>query len=271
MPLLSAEEDIPSKNCFRLVVLGSAKVGKTAVVARFLQNKFTENYTPTIEDFHRKVYRIKGEIYRLDILDTSGNDPFPAMRRLSLLTGDIFILVYAIDSNESFIEVKRYQQQIYESKGFNMKNKRKIQVPLVIVGNKSDREKNREVEMNELVSLCEGYSTCGYIETSAKKNINIDELFVKLFMLAKLPAEMSPSLHRKVQSTSMCNQGNTSPNSSMRRVTFRRNLSSDACGAISPNPRRPSIRTDLLMWQTRSHFTQDDSDINRDSKNCLIQ
>ena len=55
---------------------------------RFLHNKFTDNYTPTIEDFHRKVYRIRGEAYRLDILDTSGNDPFPAMRRLSLLTGE---------------------------------------------------------------------------------------------------------------------------------------------------------------------------------------
>ena len=54
---------------------------------RFLHNKFTDNYTPTIEDFHRKIYKIRGEAYRLDILDTSGNDPFPAMRRLSLLTG----------------------------------------------------------------------------------------------------------------------------------------------------------------------------------------
>ena len=87
MPLLTEGETAPSKNCYRLVFLGSAKVGKTAIVTRFLQNKFSDNYTPTIEDFHRKVYRIKGEPYRLDILDTSGNDPFPAMRRLSLLTG----------------------------------------------------------------------------------------------------------------------------------------------------------------------------------------
>ena len=89
MPLLTEGESAPPKNCFRLVILGTAKVGKTAIVNRFLNNKFDENYTPTIEDFHRKVYRIKGEPYRLDILDTSGNDPFPAMRRLSLLTGKV--------------------------------------------------------------------------------------------------------------------------------------------------------------------------------------
>lgn len=81
------EFDIPAKNCYRMVILGSTKVGKTAIVSRFLNGRFEEQYTPTIEDFHRKLYSIKGDVYQLDILDTSGNHPFPAMRRLSILTG----------------------------------------------------------------------------------------------------------------------------------------------------------------------------------------
>ena len=85
--LLNEVAAAPAHNCQRMVLLGSAKVGKTALVSRFLSNCFDEKYTPTIEDFHRKVYRIRGESYRLDILDTSGNNPFPAMKRLSLLTG----------------------------------------------------------------------------------------------------------------------------------------------------------------------------------------
>ena len=84
-------ENAPPKNCYRLVILGSAKVGKTSIVQRFMYNRFDDKYTPTIEDFHRKLYRIRGEPYRLDILDTSGNHPFPAMRRLSLLTGKLCI------------------------------------------------------------------------------------------------------------------------------------------------------------------------------------
>ena len=82
-----SEYDIPAKNCYRMVILGSTKVGKTAIVSRFLNSRFEEQYTPTIEDFHRKLYSIKGDVYQLDILDTSGNHPFPAMRRLSILTG----------------------------------------------------------------------------------------------------------------------------------------------------------------------------------------
>lgn len=82
------EFDIPAKNRYRMVILGSTKVGKTAIISRFLNERFDDQYTPTIEDFHRKFYSIRGDVYQLDILDTSGNHPFPAMRRLSILTGE---------------------------------------------------------------------------------------------------------------------------------------------------------------------------------------
>lgn len=83
-----SELSIPAKNCYRMVILGSSKVGKSSIVSRFLTGRFDDAYTPTIEDFHRKFYSIRGEVYQLDILDTSGNHPFPAMRRLSILTGE---------------------------------------------------------------------------------------------------------------------------------------------------------------------------------------
>lgn len=74
-----------------LLYYRSARVGKTSLVSRFLGGKFEDSYTPTIEDFHRKLYRIRGEVHQLDILDTSGNHPFPAMRRLSFLTGKVLL------------------------------------------------------------------------------------------------------------------------------------------------------------------------------------
>ncbi|CAL4101562.1 unnamed protein product, partial [Meganyctiphanes norvegica] len=147
-----------AKNCFRLVILGSSRVGKTSIVSRFLNNKFDDTYTPTIEDFHRKLYRIRGDVYQLDILDTSGNHPFPAMRRLSFLTGDLFILVFSVDSVESWEEVVRLREQILETKasvsnncnssgsggvaGLGPKKKRiNPRVPLVIAANKADKDR----------------------------------------------------------------------------------------------------------------------------------
>lgn len=87
MSLLDKGDNALPENCRRLVLLGSNKVGKSAIVSRFLYDQFDGTYTPTVENFHRKIYKIRGETYRLDILDTSGFHPFPAMRRLSYVTG----------------------------------------------------------------------------------------------------------------------------------------------------------------------------------------
>ncbi|KAK6276788.1 hypothetical protein J4Q44_G00392200, partial [Coregonus suidteri] len=108
-------------------------VGKTAIVSQFLNGRFDEQYTPTIEDFHRKLYSIKGDAYQLDILDTSGNHRFPAMRRLSILTGDVFILVFSLDNRDSFQEVQRLKRQIIETKScLKNKTKENVDVPLTL-------------------------------------------------------------------------------------------------------------------------------------------
>ncbi|XP_045592687.1 GTP-binding protein Rhes isoform X2 [Procambarus clarkii] len=205
LPLVPQKSMKPhAKNCFRLVILGSSRVGKTSLVSRFLNNKFEDTYTPTIEDFHRKLYRIRGDVYQLDILDTSGNHPFPAMRRLSFLTGDLFVLVFSWDSRDSWNEVLRLREQIMETKqsaSANTTGSRKkraaTRVPMVIAGNKCDREQ-RGVTLEEVQEFVSSLSCCAYVETSAKKDSNVDKLFYELFVLANLPMEMSPALHKRV-------------------------------------------------------------------------
>lgn len=76
------------RNCHRIVVLGAPKVGKTNILQRFLGREFEENYEPTTEDFHRKLFHIGGEAYQVDLLDAASERNFPAKRRLSILTGE---------------------------------------------------------------------------------------------------------------------------------------------------------------------------------------
>lgn len=76
------------RHCHRVVVLGAHKVGKTNILQRFLGGEFQDSYEPTTEDFHRKLFYIRGQAYQLDLLDASGERNFPAKRRLSILTGE---------------------------------------------------------------------------------------------------------------------------------------------------------------------------------------
>ncbi|XP_045160895.2 GTP-binding protein Rhes-like [Mercenaria mercenaria] len=248
MSLLDRGENALPENCRRLVVLGSSKVGKSAIVSRFLYDQFDGIYTPTVENFYQKIYKIRGETYRLDILDTSGFHPFPAMRRLSYVTADLFLLVYDVSSRESFEEAKKILQQLQEYCSQTMPVSCHLPPPLVLVGNKFDLAKNRAIHCAESLTILAGRPMCDFVETSAMLNINIDEAFVRLFELADLPPEMSPALHRKV--TPSYDGSGTKKG----LFGFVNRKISEACGAVHPNARRPSMNTDLLMAQNRKSF-----------------
>ncbi|XP_004519162.2 GTP-binding protein Rhes [Ceratitis capitata] len=256
------DDSVPSsKNCYRLIMLGSSRVGKSSIVARFLGNRYDDAYTPTIEDFHRKLYRIRNEVYQLDILDTSGHHPFPAMRRLSFMTGDIFILVFSMDSRESFEEVVRLRENILETKwaalnpGSGMKKKSLPKIPMVIAGNKCDKEP-KKVQLDEVMGYIAGQDNCCvFVECSARQNFRIDDLFYALFMVSNLPLEMAPNHHRRVVSVfgapSPLPPHTTIGGSKKNALSIKRRFS-DACGVVAPNARRPSIRTDLNLMRSKT-------------------
>ena len=74
------------KNQFRIIVLGSPKTGKTSIVNWFLGEPMNlDSYIPTIENFHKKLFKIRGELFSLEIIDTSGiGNPYPAGRYINI-------------------------------------------------------------------------------------------------------------------------------------------------------------------------------------------
>nr|XP_021184194.2 GTP-binding protein Rhes [Helicoverpa armigera] len=183
------------------------------------------------------------------------------MRRLSFLTGDLFVLVFAMDSRESFEEVIRLREQILETKasassGGSRGRRQAPRVPMAIAGNKCDRDL-KTVQPEEAVAYCNTQdSSCVFVETSAKKNFHVDDLFYELFVVANLPLEMAPNHHKRVSTAfgSPCTLPPTSSQSSRSKkctLSIKRRLS-DACGVVAPNVRRPSIRTDLMIMRTKT-------------------
>ena len=101
---------------YRVVVMGSARVGKTAIVNQFLYDTFVDTYTATVEEMHRGEYEIGGSTLTLDIVDTAGAYPFPAMRALNIANADAFILIFSVDSQKSFEQVRLIREEIVESR-----------------------------------------------------------------------------------------------------------------------------------------------------------
>ncbi|CAF3666994.1 unnamed protein product [Rotaria socialis] len=164
---------------YRIVVLGSAGVGKTNCVLRFVNGQFRENYIPTVEDTYRQVVSCNKQITTLQITDTTGTHQFPAMQRLSIQKGHAFILAYSITSKQTFEDLKPIYNQIRE-----IRVDQQNETPILLMGCKLDEAACREVTEN----LGKQHATlwsCAWIETSAKTNTNIREAFQELLKLDK--------------------------------------------------------------------------------------
>ncbi|CAI5696072.1 unnamed protein product [Oreochromis niloticus] len=164
-------------NDYRVVVFGAGGVGKSSLVLRFVKGTFRDTYIPTVEDTYRQVISCDKSVCTLQITDTTGSHQFPAMQRLSISKGHAFILVYSITSRQSLEELKPIYQQVLAIKG-NVEA-----IPIMLVGNKSD-ETQREVETKDGEAQANQWK-CAFMETSAKTNHNVTELFQELLNLDK--------------------------------------------------------------------------------------
>ncbi|MEQ2177792.1 hypothetical protein GOODEAATRI_007321 [Goodea atripinnis] len=232
------------QNCKRIVVLGAPRVGKTSILRRYLWDGFVEEYNPTSEDFLRKLYCIRGETYQIDILDASRERDFPAKRRLSILTGDIFLLVFSLDDRSSFEEVCTLREEILAAKSKLTKSAvpghcAPQRVPLVVCANKVDLESQTGISHADVLKALGG--DCTYFETSAKDNTNLDKVFETLAMRGGLPMETGPFQHRKVSLRSYQDMRTDRSTWKEGRVAKR----DDPCGTLYPLARRPSFATDL--------------------------
>jgi len=154
---------------YNIVIVGAGGVGKSALVIQFVSRHFIEVYDPTIEDSYRKTADVDGKIVLIELLDTAGQEEYNCIRGQHMLGGDGFVIAYAINDKDSFLEVSRLREQI-----ISIKNEQIF--PMVLVGNKCDLENERKVSVEEARDLAKQFGI-PFFECSAKKVINVDACF----------------------------------------------------------------------------------------------
>ncbi|KAM3479256.1 hypothetical protein NHJ13051_006860 [Beauveria bassiana] len=172
---------------YKLVVLGDGGVGKTALTIQLCLQHFVETYDPTIEDQYRKQVVIDSQPCMLEVLDTAGQEEYTALRDQWIRDGEGFVLVYSIASRSSFSRIKRFHHQIQRVKESCASSPSypgspisaatpQLPVPIMLVGNKSDRVTEREVSTQEGHALARELG-CEFVEASAKNCINVEKAF----------------------------------------------------------------------------------------------
>ncbi|XP_046354940.1 ras-related protein Rap-1b-like [Haliotis rufescens] len=225
------------KDC-RIIFLGSEKVGKSSLIHQFMEGSFTDDYRPTVEESYRRMVRLPdGNYANIEILDTAGQSDFPAMRRLRIEHGNAFVVVYAVNDELSFQSAISLCRLIFSIKG-------RVNVPVVLVGNKLDCDTTRKVSTETATKLALDEMGCSYVESSAKCNLNVDCLFDVLLLKKVQQEEVQEGQPRKTRrshsSRSLCSQGST-------RKQLQRNYSVCSCVMATSDKKKKHVHGCKIM------------------------
>jgi len=157
---------------FKLLVVGESGVGKTCLLLRFVDDKFSDVHMATVGvDFKIKTITIGDRPVKLQIWDTAGQERFRTLTESYYRNSHGVILVYDVTNHESYEKIRSWAEQIEQ---YGDRNLCKL-----LVGNKTDKEHERTVTTQEGSSLAKSLGI-EFLETSAKDTSNVEEAFTNL-------------------------------------------------------------------------------------------
>ncbi|KAJ7395263.1 DNA repair and recombination protein RAD54B [Pitangus sulphuratus] len=159
-------------NCYRVVLIGEHSVGKSSLANIFagVHDSIDSDCEVLGEDTYERTLMVDGEsatIILLDMWDNKREGEW--IRDHCMQVGDAYLIVYSITDRASFEKASELRIQLRRAR-------QKEDIPIILVGNKSDLVRCREVSVAE-GRACAVVFDCKFIETSAAVQHNVKELF----------------------------------------------------------------------------------------------
>jgi len=162
---------------FKFIIVGDKAVGKSSIVRRFVENKFSLDYRSTLglNVLSHSIRFYGNEVY-FSLWDLGGQEYFKRFRKTYYIGAQAAFIVFDVCKRDSFSNVKVWYKELKD-----FQDKRNI--PIVIVGNKIDLSDQRKVQYKDGMALVDELtqentdSDFSYIETSALTGENIKDSF----------------------------------------------------------------------------------------------
>eukprot|EP01088_Endostelium_zonatum_P002348 TRINITY_DN12888_c0_g1_i1.p1 TRINITY_DN12888_c0_g1~~TRINITY_DN12888_c0_g1_i1.p1 ORF type:complete len:212 (-),score=34.21 TRINITY_DN12888_c0_g1_i1:100-735(-) len=156
---------------FKFIIIGDAATGKSCLLHRFIEDKFMRDSTHTIGvEFGSRIINISNSQIKLQIWDTAGQERFRSVTRSYYRGAAGALLVYDVTSRDSYNHVSEWLA--------DAKNLASPNLVIILVGNKSDLESEKEVEFMEASRFAQENNLM-FLETSALSGDNVEEVFLK--------------------------------------------------------------------------------------------
>ena len=122
-----------------------------------------------------------GSLVNVKILDTAGQEKFKSISESYYKKADCCLLVYDISKRESFEQCVNYYNK-------NIKEKCKKNIPVILLGNKTDLEHLRNVSSEEGANFSQQNNYL-FMETSCLNNTNVADAFETLIEITNIESK----------------------------------------------------------------------------------
>ena len=166
-----------NKISYKVVLLGCECCGKTSILRRYIENTFYSQTMTTIGmDYKTKVFNINNKkILNFQIWDTPGQERYITISKGYIKGANGIIIIYDITNKYSLKTAKFWIDTI--------RNEYKREIPIILVENKIDLENERVVSTKEGMDFSDDDNHVYFYQSSAKNNINIENIFNIIFAL----------------------------------------------------------------------------------------
>ncbi|MFX0206068.1 MAG: Rab family GTPase [Candidatus Hodarchaeota archaeon] len=160
-----------SEYLFKIVAIGSGGVGKTSLIRRFAEGKFSDSYLPTLGvDITTKIFHFgeKKAAVKLIVVDTAGQEYFGRLRPTYYRGANGALIVFDVTDIKSFNALPKWLDELRPNV--------RAGIPKILIGNKNDLQDEIQIDQEQARNFAEE-NDMPYFETSAKEGQNVNEIF----------------------------------------------------------------------------------------------
>jgi len=165
----------------KLVVIGDGAVGKTCLLISYANNRFPEDYIPTVFDNYVVNLTAGDRNIELGLWDTAGQEEYDRLRPLSYANANVFLICFSLVNPVSFenVSAKWYPEVMHFCP----------EVPQILVGTKLDARSDtglldklkaqgqKPVTTEQGQELAKKIKAVKYMECSAKTSEGLKAVF----------------------------------------------------------------------------------------------
>ncbi|XP_042179217.1 EF-hand calcium-binding domain-containing protein 4B isoform X2 [Oncorhynchus tshawytscha] len=167
----------PPDRLFKIVLIGNSSVGKTSFLMRFCDDYFYPGTSATVGiDYSVKTITVDNSQVALQMWDTAGQERYRSITKQFFRKADGVVVMYDITDEQSFTAVRQWLTSVQEGAGED--------IPIMLLGNKTDKESEREVQTRVGEKLAKDCQLIFY-ECSACSGQNVVHSLVHLARILK--------------------------------------------------------------------------------------